>query len=84
MSTSGRAASQIMNRRRDSKSGRSLNTGECLTVGASTHLAADTVIMLFREDYYTDNENTGLKDIVADLRIAKKRNGTTGMVKLRI
>ena len=43
---------------------------------------ADTVIMLFREDYYSDNENNDLKNSVADLRIAKNRNGTTGLVKL--
>lgn len=43
---------------------------------------ADTVIMLFREDYYSDNENNDVMNSVADLRIAKNRNGTTGLVKL--
>lgn len=43
---------------------------------------ADTVIMLFREDYYSENENNDLKDSVADLRIAKNRNGTTGLCRL--
>ena len=43
---------------------------------------ADTVIMLFREDYYSENENNDLKDSVADLRIAKNRNGTTGLCHL--
>ena len=43
---------------------------------------ADTVIMLYREDYYTENENTDLTDSQADLRIAKNRNGTTGICHL--
>ena len=43
---------------------------------------ADVVIMLFREDYYSENENTDLKDSEADLRIAKNRNGATGTCKL--
>ena len=38
---------------------------------------ADLVMMLYREDYYTENENTELKDSVADIRIAKNRNGST-------
>ncbi len=43
---------------------------------------ADTVILLFREDYYSDNENNDIMDSKADLRIAKNRNGTTGTCKL--
>ncbi len=43
---------------------------------------ADTVIMLFREDYYSENENNDLKDSDAVLRIAKNRNGTTGLCHL--
>ena len=43
---------------------------------------ADVVMMLYRSDYYSDNENNDLRDSEADLRIAKNRNGTTGMVKL--
>ena len=43
---------------------------------------ADTVIMLYREDYYSDNENNDLMDSVADLRVAKNRNGTTGICRL--
>ena len=43
---------------------------------------ADTVIMLYREDYYSDNENNDLTNSVADLRIAKNRNGTTGLCHL--
>ncbi len=43
---------------------------------------ADTVIMLFREDYYSDNENNDLTNSTADLRIAKNRNGTTGLCHL--
>ena len=43
---------------------------------------ADTVIMLYREDYYSDNENNDLKDSVADLRIANNRNGTAGLCHL--
>ena len=43
---------------------------------------ADTVIMLYREDYYSEHEDNDLMDSEADLRIAKNRNGTTGIVKL--
>ena len=43
---------------------------------------ADTVILLFREDYYSENENNDLVDSKADLRIAKNRNGTTGTCHL--
>ena len=43
---------------------------------------ADTVIMLYREDYYSENENNDLKDSDAVLRIAKNRNGTTGLCHL--
>lgn len=43
---------------------------------------ADTVIMLYREDYYSENENNNLMDSKADLRIAKNRNGTTGTCSL--
>ena len=43
---------------------------------------ADLVMMLYRQDYYSDNENNDLRDSEADLRIAKNRNGSTGRVKL--
>ena len=43
---------------------------------------ADTVILLYRESYYGENENTDLQDDTADLRIAKNRNGATGTCKL--
>ena len=43
---------------------------------------ADTVIMLYREDYYSETENNDLQDSRADLRVAKNRNGTTGLCHL--
>ena len=43
---------------------------------------ADTVMMLFREDYYSENENNDLTDSKADLRVAKNRNGGTGVTHL--
>ena len=43
---------------------------------------ADTVIMLYRQDYYSDSENNPLRDSEADVRVAKNRNGSTGMMKL--
>lgn len=43
---------------------------------------ADVVMMLFREDYYSENENNDLMDSKADIRIAKNRNGTTGICHL--
>ena len=43
---------------------------------------ADLVMMLYREDYYTENENNDLKDSQADVRIAKNRNGSTGTFHL--
>ncbi|MBQ6773930.1 MAG: replicative DNA helicase [Synergistaceae bacterium] len=41
---------------------------------------ADTVILLYRDDYY-DDQNTEL-DSTAELRIAKNRTGATGSCKL--
>ena len=43
---------------------------------------ADVVMMLYREDYYSDNENNDLTDSKADVRIAKNRNGSTGVCSL--
>ena len=43
---------------------------------------ADVVMMLFREDYYGENENNELTDSKADVRIAKNRNGSTGVFHL--
>ncbi len=43
---------------------------------------ADTVMMMFREDYYTENEDNDMKDSVADIRVAKNRNGSTGVFHL--
>lgn len=43
---------------------------------------ADLVMMLYREDYYSENENNDLKDSQADIRIAKNRNGSTGVFHL--
>ena len=43
---------------------------------------ADLVMMLYREDYYSENENNELKDSQADIRIAKNRNGSTGVFHL--
>ena len=43
---------------------------------------ADVVMMLFREDYYSETENNDLTDSKADIRIAKNRNGTTGVCHL--
>ena len=43
---------------------------------------ADLVMMLFREDYYTETENNELQDSQADIRIAKNRNGGTGVFHL--
>ena len=43
---------------------------------------ADTVILLYRDDYYSDNENNDLKNSVAELRIAKNRSGSTGACRL--
>ena len=43
---------------------------------------ADLVIMLYRADYYTENENNDLTDSKADIRIAKNRNGSTGVFHL--
>ena len=43
---------------------------------------ADVVLLLFREDYYSENENNNLQDSKADIRIAKNRNGSTGVFHL--
>ena len=43
---------------------------------------ADVVMLMFREDYYTENENNDIQDSKADIRIAKNRNGSTGVFHL--
>ena len=43
---------------------------------------ADVVILLFREDYYSDSEQSDEQDSKADIRIAKNRNGSTGTFHL--
>ena len=43
---------------------------------------ADVVILLFREDYYSDTEQNDEQDSKADIRIAKNRNGSTGTFHL--
>lgn len=43
---------------------------------------ADVVILLFREDYYSDSEQNDEQDSKADIRIAKNRNGSTGTFHL--
>ena len=43
---------------------------------------ADVVMLLYRESYYGENENTDVADDVTELRIAKNRNGATGICKL--
>jgi replicative DNA helicase len=43
---------------------------------------ADVVILLHREDYYRLGETNEPPDNVAELIIAKQRNGPTGTVKL--
>lgn len=43
---------------------------------------ADVVLLMFREDYYSENENNDLTDSKADIRVAKNRNGRTGVIHL--
>ncbi|MBQ9418963.1 MAG: replicative DNA helicase [Synergistaceae bacterium] len=43
---------------------------------------ADVVMLMFREDYYSDNEQNDLQDSKADIRVAKNRNGSTGVFHL--
>ena len=43
---------------------------------------ADVVMLMFREDYYSENENNDLQDSKTDIRIAKNRNGSTGVFHL--
>lgn len=43
---------------------------------------ADVVMMLHREDYYRRKEEGHVDDNIAELIIAKQRNGPTGTVKL--
>ena len=43
---------------------------------------ADTVMMLYREDYYTEHEDNSETDSKADVRVAKNRNGGTGVIHL--
>ncbi len=43
---------------------------------------ADTVMLMFREDYYSEEENNDLQYSKADIRVAKNRNGSTGVFHL--
>lgn len=43
---------------------------------------ADVVLLMFREDYYSENENNDMQDSKADIRVAKNRNGRTGVFHL--
>ncbi|MBR0258555.1 MAG: replicative DNA helicase [Synergistaceae bacterium] len=43
---------------------------------------ADVVLLMFREDYYSENENNDLTNSQADIRVAKNRNGGTGIFHL--
>ena len=43
---------------------------------------ADLVLLMFREDYYSDNENNNELNSTADIRVAKNRNGSTGVFHL--
>ena len=43
---------------------------------------ADTVILLYREDYYDENKLYNNLDSKAELRVAKNRNGRTGICSL--
>ena len=43
---------------------------------------ADTVMLMFREDYYSEDENNDLQNSKADIRVAKNRNGSTGVFHL--
>ena len=43
---------------------------------------ADTVILLYREDYYDESKLYNSPDSKAELRVAKNRNGRTGMCNL--
>jgi replicative DNA helicase len=44
---------------------------------------ADVIMLLHREDYYRRNEPDYQPDSVAELIIAKQRNGPTGIIELR-
>ena len=43
---------------------------------------ADTVMLMYREDYYSEDENNDLQNSKADIRVAKNRNGSTGVFHL--
>jgi len=43
---------------------------------------ADVVMLLHREDYYRMSEPDFVPDNIAELIVAKQRNGPTGTVKL--
>ena len=43
---------------------------------------ADLVLLMFREDYYSENENNDTANSKADIRVAKNRNGSTGVFHL--
>ena len=43
---------------------------------------ADVVMLMFREDYYSEDEQNDEQDSKADIRVAKNRNGSTGVFHL--
>ena len=56
------------------------SAGEDLRESGSIEQDADVVIFIYRDEYYrAESENKG----IADIEIAKQRNGATGRFELR-
>jgi replicative DNA helicase len=72
------AAAQL-NREVEKRSGRRPQLSD-LRESGSLEMDADTVIFIYRDDYYnSESEEPG----IAELNIAKQRNGATGVTKMR-
>lgn len=71
-----------LNRAVESRSDKRPNMSD-LTESGSIEQIADVIALLYREDYYNkDEENKSAQDII-EINIAKNRQGSTGLVKLK-
>ena len=70
-----------LNRSSESRDGHRPRMSD-LRESGSIEQDADVVLLLHREDYYRQNEPDFIPDNVAEVIIAKQRNGPTGPVKL--
>ncbi len=70
-----------LNRNAESREGHRPKMSDLRSSGAIEQ-DADVVMLLHREDYYKKDEKDYVKDNLAEVIVAKQRNGPTGTIKL--